>query len=134
MSYNLFLDDFRMPEDVPFHYDPAEHPGIYTLQIWDIVRSYRAFVDHILHYGVPQMVSFDHDLAAEHYANEMFLDPVKYKSLYNSFKEKTGLHCAKWLKNHCTENRLDLPAVILCHSRNPVGRANILEVFGVSGG
>jgi hypothetical protein len=43
---------------------------------------------------------------------------------YDSYKEKTGYHCAKWLVEYCLDKNLKLPDFQV-HSMNPVGKANI---------
>ena len=60
------------------------------------------------------MISFDHDLADEHY--------LKQNS--QEFVEKIGYDCAKWLVEYCMDHYLDLPK-FYCHSMNPVGKENI---------
>lgn len=42
--------------------------------------------------------------------------------------EKTGYHCAKWMKDSYEENKIELP-VMFVHSMNPVGTDNIINVF-----
>lgn len=106
----LFLDDFRMPPD----------------STWDVVRSYRSFVDYIKENGVPDVISFDHDLGQEHYDvydKTPKLGNVQFKEVeehYSKFFEKTGYDCAKWL----VENEL-MPEEYTVHSMNPVGKQNI---------
>ena len=63
MKCNLILNDERTPLDT-FVY--TNNP-IYLNGEWKIVRTYDAFVSYILKYGVPKMISFDHDLGEEHY-------------------------------------------------------------------
>jgi rubrerythrin len=120
----LFLDDVRNPIDCILYIKDK----IY-IEDWDIVRNYNEFVDYITENGIPDLISFDHDLADEHYHPSMFSDD---KSMYNDrqsqFKEKTGYDCAKWLCDYCSENGLPLPTYLV-HSMNPVGRDNILGVF-----
>jgi hypothetical protein len=87
MPRRLFLDDVRDPPDAS----------------WVVVRSYEAFVAYIESHGVPDEISFDHDLG----------DGVP-----------SGMDCAKWLVE--TERPLDRFAV---HSANPPGRANILALL-----
>jgi hypothetical protein len=98
----LFLDDTRNAPDFT----------------WDVVRSYEQFVAHVQLHGVPDVISFDHDLGFEHYP---FNEESPGKEIpYDTYKEKTGYHCAKWLiENH------KLPAQYIVHSLNPVGAANI---------
>jgi len=118
MEYNLFLDDFRMPEDT-FNYMPLP---IYNIVDWHIVRSYQAFIDYIQYAGVPKIISFDHDLADSHYDQQSDID-------YTGDGEKTGFHCAKWLINYCMDNKKELPVKILVHSMNPAGSRNIKSLF-----
>lgn len=104
---------------------PTEAPPGYE---WQIVRSYdefRAFITqlYLKEHRLPDMISFDHDLADEHLA---YLFTHGRVGDYGVFKEKTGMHCAKWLIETCTRNEIDLREVKLCvHSDNPGGTANI---------
>jgi hypothetical protein len=113
----LFLDDTRKPPDFT----------------WDIVKSYKEFIAYITLNGVPDIISFDHDLGQEHYdyyGNEIALcieengDLAKCKIPYETFTEKTGYDCAKWL----VANDL-LPKQYAIHSMNPVGAINIKFVL-----
>ena len=79
----LFLDDVRQPPD----------------SSWDVVHSFDEFVAHIDQNGVPDVISFDHDIVGE----------------------KTGLDCARYLIE-----RGMLPRSWSVHSANPVGRINII--------
>lgn len=97
---------------------------------WTILRSYKEFVDWITQNGIPDEISFDHDLGMEHikyYFNngghENPPDPLKA-----NFKEKTGYDAAKWLCQYCWENGLPLPKWDI-HSANPVGRDNIKQLL-----
>jgi hypothetical protein len=105
MSYNLYLDDIRIPKEGN----------------WHIVRSYNAFVGIIKIKGNPDLISFDHDLADIHY------DPTSYRESFE-YHEETGYDCAKWYLNYITENNLPC-AQILIHSMNPVGTENIKSLF-----
>lgn len=99
----LFLDDVRQPPD----------------HTWDVVRSYDDFVYYIETQGVPDVISFDHDLAFEHYpfAED---NPEPKKIPYDRYTEKTGYDCAKWL----VENGYEIKRWMV-HSMNPVGAQNI---------
>lgn len=121
MKRIVFLDDIRMPEDV-FKY--TSNP-IYNRNNWIIVRNYNEFIQEIQKNGIPDLISWDHDLADEHYAPEMY-DPAKYNKLV--FQEKTGYDCAKWLVEHIMDNDLKLPHY-LCHSMNPAGKINIMSLL-----
>ena len=85
----LFLDDLR-----PI---PDGHIGL---------RSYTEFVSYITDKGMPDFISFDHDLGLE----------------------ESGYDCAIWLVNYCLDNTLRLPQFDV-HSQNPVGKENILALL-----
>jgi len=124
-EYNLFLDDIRNPKDVTW----IELP----LVEWVIVRNYKEFVDIILRNNVPLRVSYDHDICEEHYPGGVGIyegDPrIKTIKLdYDSYKEKTGYHCALFLVNYCIDHHLPLPTYYI-HTLNPVGRMNITSVM-----
>jgi hypothetical protein len=112
--YNLFLDDERFPTRAQslIEFDKE----LYTDDSnWVIVRDYSEFINYISDNGLPEMVSFDHDLADIKY--------VMGKSSF-SFKEHTGYDCAKWLVEYCSTNNLKLPKYQV-HSANPIGKVNI---------
>lgn len=99
----LFLDDMRKAPD----------------NTWDVVRSYDEFTQYIEKNGVPDIISFDHDLGLEHYP--IFEEnPSAMTIPYETYKEKTGYHCAQWLIQ-----RGILPSKYFVHSMNPVGKKNI---------
>jgi len=124
MSYNLFLDDIRMPKET-FDYTFQQ---IYLEEEWIIVRNYHAFIKLIEGKGIPEIISFDHDLADEHYDPQIMND-MSYGEIYDMFDEKTGYHCAKWLIDYCIDNQKELPARIMIHSMNPAGSMNIKSLF-----
>jgi hypothetical protein len=101
---------------------------VYEDENWDVVRTYDDFVGYIEHFGLPDVISFDHDLADEHYDSEMYSLSNSYNEKYLTFKEKTGYECAKWLCEYCSKNNLPLPLYII-HSMNPIGKENILSVL-----
>jgi len=101
----LFLDDIRTKEQVyPVYY------GDYFE-----VRSFEEFCAWIEENGLPEIISFDHDLSIEHYAGDFS-------------KEKTGMDCAKWLVEYCLDHNEKLPQYFV-HSQNPVGKQNILGLL-----
>jgi hypothetical protein len=116
MSYNLFLDDIRQPEQAAL-YMPAWMTPLYLKEKWEIVRNYGQFIGAIRRKGMPDIISFDHDLARAHY------DPRTWKQGF-VYKEKTGLDCAKWLIEYCLDKKVDMPTIYV-HSQNPVGKKNI---------
>ena len=110
MKYNLFLDDTRNPNGF-----------LDDLRTWMVVRNYNQFVDIITKQGLPEFISFDHDLADEHYDTLVDCD---------KFKEKTGYDCAKWLIEYCMKMDEPLPKWQV-HSMNPVGRININTILSL---
>jgi hypothetical protein len=111
MEYKkLYLDDVRTPKS----------------EGWDIVRSYEDFVNYIEQNGIPDEVSFDHDLSREH--TKYYFDNGGHDNppdpLGVEFKEKTGYDAAKWLCDYCWTNGIPLPKWNV-HSANPVGSDNI---------
>ena len=124
--YNLFLDDERIPKGV-FLYKPEP---VYTEQPWTIVRSYDSFVNKVTQKYTegyfPCVVSFDHDLAREHYLHGAL-------SRYEKFDETavnvpTGWHCLKWLLKFCETQDFVLPK-ILFHSMNKGGTVNMTALI-----
>ena len=88
-KYYLFLDDERVPARVSWVSLPE---GV----DWTIVRNYEQFVDCVIRNGLPDFVTYDHDLADQHYS--MTFEEVKqssYEDVINSYSEKTGYDCAK---------------------------------------
>ncbi len=124
MYYNLFLDDERAVKDVKW----VELP----LVNWSIVRNYDEFLRIISENGLPSRISFDHDLANEHYQEVLWMqNPMnlnKGEFRYDKMKEKTGFDCAKWLVNYCLDKNLDLPEYYI-HTMNPIGAENIKSLF-----
>ncbi len=114
----LFLDDVRVPRDA----FSIRGDAMYLDADWSVVRSYNEFVEWVTLNGVPEIISFDHDLGHEHYVDCDLGRPMRY----DEYKEKTGYHALKWLVEKCMDDRRQLPK-ILCHSMNPVGRKNIIE-------
>jgi hypothetical protein len=112
-KYNLFLDDIRVPTDVTW----AEIP---INQHYSVVRSYKEFVDLITLRGLPKMVCYDHDLADSHYGHG--LENIEIP--YDSYSEKTGYDCAKWLVAYCSDKNIKHPPYVV-HSLNPIGKQNI---------
>ena len=125
----LFLDDYRIPLDcMQYMYTRiGSGQSIYLERDWDIVTNYPEFVKYILDYGVPDLISFDHDLADGHYHKNMQQGVLNYESEdFEKDEYKTGKHCAEWLCNYCLENKLTFPRYIV-HSMNKVGTENIIS-------
>ena len=82
---NLYLDDLRT-----------------TPEGFERVYSYEEFVAYLKCKGLPDFISFDHDLG----------------------EEFSGYDCAKYLVDYCLDRQLPLPDFTV-HSQNPVGKENI---------
>ena len=127
MEKYLLLDDIR---DCQMTFNITEN-SIYLLNDWDIVRNYDEFINYILKNGLPSVISFDHDLADEHYVPSEYWDNYDLSKEFQesqSYREKTGNDCAKWLLEYCYENNLKLPQCMV-HSANPVGADNIRKTL-----
>jgi hypothetical protein len=119
MAYNLFLDDYRQPSRCS--YVKKENQKYYFEYLWEVVKNYKEFVSIIEEKGLPDMVSFDHDLADVHYDNKSRKEHFKYYP-------ETGLDCMKWMINYILENNLPPPKVLI-HSMNPAGAENMKQLF-----
>lgn len=114
--YHLFLDDERHPKQVTWIKLPYAN--------YQIVRSYNQSVDYVESFGVPEFVTFDHDLADQHYA--AMLDEVNGKHNVDYGPEKTGYECAKWLVDYCERKGCRFPDYMV-HSMNPIGSKRIRD-------
>jgi hypothetical protein len=129
----LWLDDYRCPFNTP---DEPAHPylqmfcpeyvGKEDKIAW--VKSYDEFKAWIGDNGMPKWISFDHDLADEHYAPESRYGDYNTWASEQGFKEKTGMDCAKWLVDYCIDNNCELPLWAI-HSANPSGVENIRNLL-----
>lgn len=101
MKTLLWLDDIRDPfvYDWLISYAPDFANGEGKV-VW--VKTFNGFVSHIKFKGIPDMISFDHDLG----------------------EIKSGYDCAKWLVDYCLDNKIPVPKFGV-HSANPVGAENI---------
>lgn len=91
MKTYLYLDDERHPQ---------------TDRPWQVVRSYDEAVAYITKHGIPNYISFDHDIASE---------------------PNTGYTFAKWLVDQDLDgiHRFPKDFAFNVHSANPVGHRNI---------
>lgn len=119
MKKLLWLDDIRDPNDDFFKpfvalYNPflnQEHKIIW-------VKNFDEFQDYVINHSAwIDAISFDHDLAPEHY--DSYIDSMDYE-------EKTGYDCLKWLCNYCYDEFIGLPKCIF-HTANPVGKENMIN-------
>lgn len=129
--YNLFLDDERIPyssdRDVKNAFAVTKNPIYYTTH-WEIVRNYYQFVEMIEKNGLPNLISFDHDLGKKYKREDVpakFLSDDKNDStILNT--EKTGYDALKWLCEYCLDHNQDLPEIYL-HTANEVGFVNMRD-------
>ncbi len=97
----IFLDDERIPQDVTWE----SYPDAYNVIV---LRTFNDFTNYITKLGVPDFVSFDHDLAD-----------------YDEHgHERTGYDCARWLVDYCVVSESKFPYFVV-HSQNPIGKQNI---------
>jgi len=127
MKNLLWLDDIRNPFLNEEGKVPTDKNGEYYNINW--VLNYEQFVKWIELFGLPDAISFDHDLADEHYTPEYFWDNYEESKKFQewrgqNYQEKTGMDCAKWLVDYCMDNEKELPEIFV-HSANPVGADNI---------
>jgi len=116
IKYYIFLDDERMPWNVTWA--PIRRDYHYN-----IVRTFYEFCNMIQAVGyLPDYISFDHDLADQHYGHGLNDDEIPY----HRYTEKTGYDAAKWLVDYCIEKGLKFPDYDV-HSMNPVGSNNIIQ-------
>lgn len=88
----LFLDDIRNPPD----------------SSWEVVRSYSEFVEWVQANGLPDQISFDHDLGLEE---------------DQPSRTRDGYDACKWmLENY------GIPEAVTVHSKNPVGKKRIEDL------
>lgn len=128
MSYNLFLDDLRQPSEA---YLMDERTTLFekTHSLdWEIVRTYEQFVSMIEMRGIPQRVSFDHDLHVEHIRHYFEHTITTGYIEYGNFRQKTGKHCADYLVSKLHKLKEPLPQCFV-HSANEVGRKEIRKAL-----
>jgi len=119
LDYNLFLDDIRMPVDVTWVKLPKNVD-------WVIVRNYKEFRKTVLDKGIPEFVTFDHDLSVEYETYHDIDENGRLTIDYDKFTEKTGYDCCKFLVNECNKLNVKHPDYAV-HSMNPVGKSNIIS-------
>ena len=113
MKYNLFLDDIRIPNDILYY----KINPFYKKRKWVIVKSYDEFVNYINKYGLPNLISYDHDLA-----------DIQYVANYDEYIEKTRYDALKWVCNYCLDNKLKIPIMVF-HTANIIGEKNMKTYY-----
>lgn len=97
-NFKLFLDDIRQPSD-GFLYAEQKYLLKYSQTQscqWEVVRNYEDFCEFIDKFGIPSMVSFDHDLHFEHMRHYHDVTTKTGVIEYDNLKHKTGKHCAEY--------------------------------------
>lgn len=113
MKY-LFIDDERMPGDVTWILIGGV--GSWGAS-WHIVRSVNEAIEWVKKNGFPDVISFDHDLAEEHYAGDFS-------------GQNTGYDFAKWLVDYDMDtNTMPTNFKFTVHSMNPTGAENIKRLM-----
>lgn len=127
-SKMLFLDDWRIPRDCATYMWQRRVNCTIFHKYWDIVRSYGDFVKWVDENGVPDLVSFDYDLADV----EELREKLTFEKWFNLDENRvwTGLDCAKYLFDYCKEKNIDFPDYII-HSANPDGTEEIKKLLSV---
>lgn len=116
----LYLDDERQPQDSFSFWGKSAY---LENDEWTIVRNYNQFLNFITNNELPDLISFDHDLADEHYqyAIESYIP-------YSKLTERTGYHCLLWLLFYCDSEKLDLPEIWI-HTMNREGENNMQNLL-----
>lgn len=106
MSYNLFIDDERVPADVTWV--SGLHQHLLLTEQWTIARNYSEVMQLVAAKGMPARISFDHDLGNG---------------------ERTGYVIAQKLCDMDMDGEHEFPAdfEFYAHSMNPVGKMNIMR-------
>jgi len=97
MSYTLFLDDIR---------DPPWQLGHDVL----IARNNRQFMRAFIDFGVPEVISFDHDLGED---------------------DASAMYSLHWIIDRHLDGDCDLSSVkqVFVHSANPAGALNLQSLW-----
>ena len=126
----LFLDDIRVPNDAwiyPERVKLLEKTDTHNCE-WEIVRNYNDFCEFINKYGIPEIVSFDHDLDTSHMEHYFNITSKTGVIEYEKLKIPTGKHCAEYFVDKWKE--AGKPKVhVLVHSANRWGQTEIKKVL-----
>lgn len=127
---HLFLDDIREPEEA-YEYMVLrigeEKARLYKDLEWQVERDYDHFVRWIEDNGMPDTVSFDHDLAEEHY--EIVCACGSSEDFPEEFEIETGYDCALYLVEYAKNHPDETFPEVLVHSMNPYGSERIKRLI-----
>jgi ASC-1-like (ASCH) protein len=140
MSYNLFLDDLRKPEHAYIYpkrngagliieTQSLKHVSNVDNDNWIVVRNYDDFVKTIEEKGLPDVVSFDHDLHEEHIKHYYSVTEKTGIIEYGNLKVKTGKHCAEYFVQKYKELCPTYIPHVYVHSANQWGAQEIRKVL-----
>lgn len=103
MSCHLFIDDERFPGLSTEQFAHNSNLPLF------IARSSEAAIELVKEYGIPEYISFDHDLGGD----------------------DTSMNFLHWLVNYMLDNKKGLPDNFsyYVHSANPIGRGNIIGMM-----
>jgi hypothetical protein len=88
---------------------------------WVVVRTYEDFVQTIEEKGIPNAVSFDHDLDEEHIRHYYKVTESTGVIEYSNLKVKTGKHCAEYFVQKYKELQPPHIPHVYIHSANQWG-------------
>lgn len=126
MKTLLWLDDIRDPKLGDWLLSYAPQFAYEGQVIW--VKNHEDFVKWIRENGLPDQISFDHDLGIPAQLKFREKGASKRESRRLAKEEKSGMDCAKWLVDYCLDNDIDLPKWGV-HSANPTGAENIRSLL-----
>lgn len=129
MKTLLWLDDVRDPNVGTWlmAYAPQFAYGEGQV-VW--VKDYDSFCAWIKEHGMPDQISFDHDLGLDKFQSlrDKGMSKRGFKKLRQAGEFKSGKDAANWLVNYCLDNDVDLPKWGV-HSANPTGADNIRSLL-----
>lgn len=126
-SYHLFLDDERNPYDSrTMAYMKMRGGPDYKNMIWEVAKNFEEFQLIVDQKGIPEFISYDHDLSSEHYDVSMYHGEDAYNEKSVNFTEKTGRECAEYL---CSKLQGAPHPRYIIHSMNPLAVSRITGVI-----
>jgi hypothetical protein len=133
----LFLDDQRNPEHAWVHIGTGhDHYKKSLIELsgieadrWSIVRSHYEFEQYLKYVGIPDIVSFDHDLDDEHIKHYYMVTQEIGVIEYGNFKTKTGKSCAELLVDAWNKSDKIKPLKTYVHSANRWGKIEIEKIL-----
>lgn len=139
-NYFLFLDDVRTPEHAYIYPRITPEQTVtharslvdisnIPIEDWIVVRNYKDFTDIIRLLGLPEVVSFDHDLTESHMQHYFEVTSISGVIEYEKLKEKTGKHCAEFLVDMWNKSGRLKPIKTFIHSANIYGVVEIEKIL-----